>query len=359
VRAVVFGEFGVVPEIRQVPDPAAPPGGAVIQVAATGLCRSDWHGWLGHEPEIRLPHVPGHEFAGTVAAVGDGVAGWRPGDRVTTPFVCACGTCPACRSGNQQVCERQTQPGFTHWGSYADFVVVYHADVNLVRLSDELGFPAAAALGCRFATAFRAVAAQGRVRPGEWLVVYGCGGAGLSAVMVGVAAGARVVAVDVHPPALELAHRFGASVCIDATGVDPGDRSGSAASDRRARPGPLARAVRDATGGGAHVSIDALGSPDACAAAIESLRRRGRHVQVGLLPERPALPMDLVIAYELAVLGSHGMPAHGYPEMLALVLDGRLRPDLLVTESLSLDDAPAALSTMDAPGSGGIRLIEL
>jgi alcohol dehydrogenase len=358
VRAVVYDDFEAVPEIRQVPDPTAPPGGAVIQVAATGLCRSDWHGWKGHEPDIRPPHVPGHEFAGTVAAVGAGVTGWRPGDRVTTPFACACGTCPACLAGDHQICADQTQPGFTHWGSYAEFVVVHHADVNLVRLPDRLGFPAAAALGCRFATAFRAVVSVGRVRPGEWLAVYGCGGVGLSAVMVGIAAGAQVIAVDVNPAALELAHRLGASVCVDATDVDPSDRSGSGASDRRARPGPVAGAVQDATGG-VHVSIDALGSPDTCVASIESLRRRGRHVQVGLLPRRPAVPMDRVIGSELAVLGSHGMPAHAYPEMLDLVVAGRLRPDLLVTESLRLEDAPVALSTMDGAGPGGVRLIEL
>src|SRR5439155_5084451 len=141
-------------------------------------------------------------------AVGAGVTGWRTGDRVTAPFVCACGTCPACQAGDQQVCERQTQPGFTHWGSFAEYVVIHHADVNLVRLPDELDFGAAAALGCRFATAFRAVVAQGRVRPGDWLAVYGCGGVGLSAVMIGVATGARVIAVDVNPAALDLARRF-------------------------------------------------------------------------------------------------------------------------------------------------------
>src|SRR5207248_5851651 len=168
----------------------------------------------------------------------------------------------------------RTQPAFTHWGSFAAYVTVRHADVNLVRLPDDLPYPAAAALGCRFATAFRAVVAQGRIRAGEWLAVYGCGGVGLSAVMIGAACGARVVAVDVSPAALDAARRFGASVCVDA------------------RDAP--RAVVEATGG-AHVSIDALGSLDTCVASVESLRRRGRHVQVGLLPAaggRPALPLD-------------------------------------------------------------------
>jgi alcohol dehydrogenase len=310
------------------------------------LCRSDWHGWRGDDPEIPLPHVPGHEFAGVVAAIGAGVAGWRVGDRVTAPFVQACGRCPACAAGDQQICERQTQPGFTRWGSFAEYVTVEQAEVNLVRLPDEVGYPAAAVLGCRFGTAFRAVVARGRAAAGEWVAVYGCGGVGLSAVMIAVAAGARVVAVDVAPGALDLARGLGATVCLDA----------AAAGD----PTRLAAAVREATGGGAQLSLDALGSHATCIASIESLRRRGRHVQVGLLPPnrgRPALPMDLVIAQELDLLGSHGLPAHGYPQLLGMVTAGMLRPERLVTRTIGLADVPEALSTMDRPGRGGVRLV--
>ncbi|WP_225319454.1 zinc-dependent alcohol dehydrogenase family protein, partial [Micromonospora aurantiaca (nom. illeg.)] len=344
--AVVFEQFGVRPEVREVDDPAPAPDGVVVRVGATGLCRSDWHGWQGHDPDIRLPHVPGHEFAGVVVAAGADVRGWRPGDRVTAPFVCACGRCPSCLAGDQQVCERQTQPGFTGWGSFADLVAVRHADVNLVRLPDELDEAAAAALGCRFATAFRAVVAQGRVAAGEWVAVHGCGGVGLSVVMVAAASGARVVAVDVSSGALELARRSGAAVCVDASALDG--------------PAEVAAAIREATGGGAHLSLDALGSHATCVASIEGLRRRGRHVQVGLLPAaqgRPALPMDLVIAYELELRGSHGMPAHAYPEMLRLVTAGVLRPAELVTRTIDLDAAPDALATMDRPATAGMCLI--
>jgi D-arabinose 1-dehydrogenase-like Zn-dependent alcohol dehydrogenase len=346
MRAVVVKEFAGSPAVQVVPDPGPPPGGVTVQVGVTGLCRSDWHGWMGHDPDIVLPHVPGHEFAGTIAAVGSGVQNWRAGDRVTTPFVCACGQCAACAAGDQQVCERQSQPGFTHWGSFAEYVVVQHAEVNLVRLPDELPETVAAALGCRFATAYRAVVDQGGVRPGEWVAIQGCGGVGLSAIMIAAAAGGRVVAVDISESALDLARRCGAEICLTST---PGG------------PDEVAQIVREVTGGGAHLSLDALGSPATCAASVLSLRRRGRHVQVGLLPAAlaaPALPMDRVIAYELAVLGSHGMPAHAYPRLLALIAAGTLDPSLLITGTLSLDQTPAALAEMDRFAHPGIRLIQ-
>ncbi|MFE9250068.1 zinc-binding dehydrogenase [Streptomyces sp. NPDC007088] len=340
MRAVVFERFGEPARVRTVPDPAPAPHGAVVRVEASGLCRSDWHGWQGHDPDIRLPHVPGHELAGVVAAVGPGVRRWRAGDRVTVPFVCACGTCPSCVAGRQEVCERQTQPGFTHWGSFAEYVALDHADVNLVAVPEDLSCAAAASLGCRFATAYRAVLARGRAAPGEWVAVHGCGGLGLSAVMIAVAAGARVVAVDVREEALRLAAACGADVCVDARAGDP------------------AEAVREATGGGAHVSLDALGSAATCAASVRGLRRRGRHVQVGLLPEDPAVPLGRALALELELLGSHGMAAHAYPPMLDLVRSGRLRPGLLVTDTIPLEAAPAALAAMGSPGGpGGVRVV--
>ncbi|WP_181796722.1 zinc-dependent alcohol dehydrogenase family protein [Streptomyces sp. WELS2] len=344
MRAVVFEEYGKPAGVREVPDPEPAAHGVVVRVEATGLCRSDWHGWAGHDPDITLPHVPGHELAGVVEAAGARVTRWRPGDRVTVPFVCACGTCASCAAGDQQVCERQTQPGFSHWGSYAEYVALDHADVNLVALPDDMAYTTAAALGCRFATAFRAVVQQGRVAAGEWVAVHGCGGVGLSAVMIAAASGARVVAVDVSPRALELARDFGAAACLDATGV----------------PDPAA-AVRELTDGGAHLSLDALGSPATCAASVNGLRRRGRHVQVGLLPSADGttpVPLARAIALELELLGSHGMAAHAYPGMLRLVRAGVLRPDLLVTRTIALDAAPAALAALGTATEAGVTVIE-
>ena len=151
MRAVVIDAVRGRPEVRDVAEPTAPPDGVVVRVEATGLCRSDWHAWAGHD-EIALPHVPGHELAGVIVAVGAGVRRWSTGDRVTVPFVCGCGRCARCAAGDQQVCEHQTQPGFTHWGSFAELVSLDAADLNLVALPDELSFAVAASLGCRYGT---------------------------------------------------------------------------------------------------------------------------------------------------------------------------------------------------------------
>jgi alcohol dehydrogenase len=330
MRALCFEAFGGPLTVRDLPSPDPAPDGVVVEVAASGICRSDWHAWQGHDPDVALPHVPGHELAGTVAAVGPGVRRWRVGDRVTVPFVNACGRCARCAAGEHQVCPDQTQPGFTHWGSLAQFVALDAADVNLVALPDELAMSTAATLGCRYATAFRAVVQVAGVRPGEWVAVHGCGGVGLSAVQIAVAAGARVVAVDVAAGALELARQFGAAATVHGDDDVPA-------------------AVADLTGGGAHVSLDTLGAAVTCTNSVRSLRPRGRHVQVGLLPPaqgRPEVPMERVIALELALLGSHGMAAHAYPQLLGLVADGRLRPQELVTREIGLDDAGSALAAM-------------
>ncbi|HRP99211.1 MAG TPA: zinc-dependent alcohol dehydrogenase family protein [Terrimesophilobacter sp.] len=343
MRAVRFDEFDVTPAIVDVAAPECPPRGVVVAVKATGLCRSDWHAWVGHDDDIRLPHIPGHEFAGVVHEVGAEVPGWAVGDRVTAPFVYACGTCAECASGNGQVCENQQQPGFTLPGSFAEFAVVLEAETNLVRLPEELGFVEAAALGCRFATAFRAVVTQGRLQAGEWVSVFGCGGVGLSAIMIAVALGAHVVAVDVSDAALARAEALGA-IPISAQQPD------------------VAAAVRAATDGGTHLSVDALGSLETSGQSVRSLRKRGRHVQVGLMLGDQALapvPMDLVVANELELLGSHGMAAHEYPAMLDLIASGALKPLALVGRTIGLDEAPDALATMATSMHAGMTVITL
>ena len=343
MKAAVFEKFQGEIKLQNVPDPEPTSNGVVLKVTATGLCRSDWHGWMGHDSDIILPHIPGHELAGVIVAKGNNVKNFNIGNRVTVPFVCGCGNCPQCNTGNHQVCDNQSQPGFTHWGSFAEYVSLDYADTNLVILPDYISDITAATLGCRFITSYRAVVAQGKVAEGDFVAIHGCGGVGLSAIMIANALGAQVIAIDINPENLVLAEQLGAMATINP--INDND---------------VVSKVKDLTKGGAHVSLDALGSADTCFNSISNLRKRGRHIQIGLVTgnhRHPKIPMDKVIANELEILGSHGMQAHKYPEMLNMILEGKLKPELLVENTIGLDDVPTALPNMDNFVSKGIQVI--
>ena len=328
MRAVMYESVGGPLQIRSMPDPECPVDGAVIAVQATGVCRSDWHAWRGHDP-VPLPMIPGHEFAGVVQSVGPEVREFAVGDRVTAPFVNACGRCTTCAAGQGQVCPNQTQPGFTHPGSYAELVAVRAADINLVRLPDSIDAVTAAALGCRFATAFHALTAQSQPQPGEWVAVFGCGGVGLSAVLIATALGARVVGVDPSPAACQRASELGAEAVF--TQFD-------------------SAVIADLTGGGVAVSVDAVGSAATAAASVRALRRRGRHVQVGLMLDaaaHAALPWSELVAKELEVVGSHGMAASDYPRLLAMIASGHLEVSRLLGRVVAFEQLPVELAAMD------------
>lgn len=343
MKAVLFENYGATPKIQNVADPTPAHHGVVVRVKATGVCRSDWHGWIGHDPDIELPHVPGHELAGIIEAVGKDVKNWHIGDRVTVPFVGGCGACPECDSGNHQVCDNQFQPGFTHWGSFAEYVGIHYADVNLVKLPDQLDFITAASLGCRFVTSYRGIVDQGKVTEGQWVVVHGCGGVGLSAIMIARAYGARVIAVDIEDDKLEFAKSIGAEFTVNSkTTTD------------------VSEAIFEITKRGAHISMDALGHPKTCANSIKSLKKRGKHIQVGLLVAEhstPNLPMDIVVANELEIIGSHGIQAYRYPEMMDMIASGKLAPEKLIGRTISLEQSIEALTRMNEFENNGVTII--
>jgi len=344
MQALVYDNFTGPLNLRTVPDPAPSPHGVVLAVEACGVCRSDWHGWQGHDPMIDPPNVPGHEVAGVVTDVGSDVSRWAEGDRVTVPFVGGCGGCAQCRAGHPQVCPNQFQPGFSGWGAFAEYVAIDYADENLVRLPESMDPVTAASLGCRFATSFRAVVDQGNVSAGNWVAVHGCGGVGLSAVMIANAVGAQVVAVDIADEALAMAERMGATATINASETED-----------------VVEAVREHTNGGAHVSLDALGSPETCFHSVANLRTRGRHVQVGLLvgdDAYTAIPMDHVVADELELLGTHGIQAHRYPALFDMIAAGALSPRQLITRTIPLSEAGDALRGLGTFATAGVTVID-
>ena len=342
MKAAIYEEFGGPVIITELRDPNPAERAVVIKVEASGLCLSDWHGWMGHDSDIRLPHVPGHELAGTIVSVGKSVRKWKKDERVTVPFVGGCGNCTYCISGNQQVCNHQFQPGFTAWGSFAQYVAIDYADENLVALPETIDFVSAASLGCRFITAYRGVRHQAGLKEGEFIAIHGCGGVGLSAIQIAKALGAQVIAIDISDDKCALSKALGADYVINA------------------KEEQVIDAVKDLSSGGVHVSVDALGSTITCLNSIQSLRKRGKHIQIGLMTGEntfPQIPMSQVIAKELEIIGSHGMQAHKYGEMFELILSKSIDLNRMITETISLDDLPVYLPQMNKFKSQGITVI--
>ncbi|MGB9987637.1 zinc-dependent alcohol dehydrogenase family protein [Salarchaeum japonicum] len=348
MRAAVLRAYGEPLSIEERDRPSAAPHGVVVEVEACGVCRSDWHAWKGHgewaDDDVPLGQVLGHEPAGRVVEVGERVSEFAVGDDVAVPFCLGDGSCPRCLSGHGNRCEDGYALGFEPAvpGAFAEYVAVPHADYNATHRPESVSARAAAALGCRFMTAFHALAHRAPLAPGDWVAVHGCGGVGLSAVQVADALGARVVAVDVREEALDAAARMGAAETVNADESDV--------------PAEIRRRV-----GGAHVSLDALGSAETCRASVESLRSGGTHVQLGLTTDAEkgevSLPTDYMTRHELSFLGSRGMSPTSYDELFSLIDADKVDPDALVTRELSLDEVPARLAAMDDYGTNGVEVV--
>ena len=339
MRAARLTAFRAPLEIGEAADPPCPADGVAVRVLACGVCRSDWHAWTGADPDVALPHIPGHEFCGVVEEA-DPATRWRAGDRVVVPFILACGRCADCAAGHQTVCAHQIVPGFTAPGAFAERIAVPRADANAAALPEGMDPAVAASLGCRVTTAWHALTGPAALRPGEWLAVHGAGGVGLSAVMLGAAMGARVVAVDIVEEKLAFARSLGAEAAIDAENAP--------------------ETIREITAGGAHVSVEALGVAATTRASLACLRPLGRHVQIGM-PAGPhaemALPMDLVYARQLALHGTRGMPGWKFPPLFDMIAGGRLDPAPLVTRRIGLSAVSDELAAMDGPTPPGVAVV--
>ncbi|MDG5486694.1 alcohol dehydrogenase catalytic domain-containing protein [Mycolicibacterium gadium] len=321
----------------------------LVRVDAVGVCRTDWHQWKGDWEWLGflfpLPLIPGHEFAGTVVEVGSAVARIKNGDRVTVPFHEGCGTCESCTAGSSNRCLNLSFPGFTHSGAFGELVAVAHADFNCVVLPENVDAASAATLSCRYMSAYRAVARQGRLEAGESIAIHGAGGMGLAAVQIAKRLGGQIVVVDKRKDALTKALDEGAdSVVVATESLD------------------VVAAVRDATGGGAHVSIDAIGGQETSVNCIASLRRAGRFVQAGLTTKEfkgnVTIPMDLVVALELEIVGSFGNPRSDYNALMSMVARGQLNPGSLVTRRANIAEINSIIEDLDGFDTVGVNVID-
>ncbi|MCU9850417.1 zinc-dependent alcohol dehydrogenase family protein [Defluviimonas sp. WL0024] len=342
MRAAVLTGYRAPLDLADVAEPDCPADGVVLSVLACGICRSDWHSWTGADPDVRLPHIPGHEYCGVVEETGPRVTRWTRGDRVIAPFILACGQCPACASGNQTTCPTQVIPGFTHPGAFAERIAVPRADHNLTRLPETMEPALAAALGCRVTTAWHGLTGRAALQPGEWLAVFGTGGIGLSALLLAKAIGARVIMVDVVAEKLAHAAAQGAEATVNAATED------------------APAAIREITGGGADVAVEALGIAETTISAMKSLRKLGRMVQIGMpagTHSQMTLPMDVLYSGQLALFGTRGMPAWRYPSLLSLIDAGRVDLTPLIARRVALSAASAELAAFDHPAPPGVAVI--
>ena len=339
MRAAVIKAFGEDLAVETVPDPECPDNGVVLEVAACGVCRSDFHGWTGGHPKVLPGGILGHEYCGTVVAAGPR-ATHKVGDRLIAPFILACGSCPSCATGVSNTCANQITPGFGTPGAYAEYVAVPF-DHNLVGLPDTMSPALAAGLGCRVTTAWHALTDRAQVRAGEWVAVHGTGGIGLATLLLAQALGARVVAVDVVDEKLEHATKHGAEAVVNAA------------------KGDAAEAIIEITKGGADVSVEALGIGPPTNASLDCLRILGRHVQVGMPAGdgRMEVNMRAIYSKQLSFFGTRGMPSWKYPGLLEMIERGAVDISPMLAREVALSDASAELHAMKGPTPPGTAVI--
>ena len=390
MKAAVYHEFSGPINYRSVPKPTlTSPTSIVVQVMATGVCRSDWHGWKGHDSDIKdhgLPFIPGHELSGIVNQIGSSVSKVKLGDRIAIPFILSCGSCVECDRSKPTVCLHQAQPGFTILGSFAEYVEIPRADRNVRVLPDNVSFVEAAALGCRFTTAYRAVVQQGlgiicssssSQEPskgdgdgdgdGKTICIFGCGGLGLSCVMIAKAFQNEgnvksIIAVDVSQQALDKALELGADHIVNASAFAP--PLGLGTISKKGKDHDQDHLVRQRVlelthGWGAELTIDAGGFASTCENAVHCTRRGGRMIQVGLPigGRPPSIPMGVVAGRELELVGSHGFGAEELPDLLHLVAIKRLQVKKLIEKEVGLKEGVRALMDMDQKSPLGMTVI--
>lgn len=328
MKAAVFYAGDQPLKIEEVPTPTPAPGEALIKVAACGVCHTDLH-YLDHGvPTFKKPPlILGHEVSGVIAALGGGASPWKEGDRVLLPAVYGCGQCAMCRTGRENVCEKMVMFGNNVDGGYAEYIIAPAKD--LLRLPDELPLEEGAIIADAVTTPYHAVVNRGDLKPGDQVVVFGCGGIGLNLVQIAAALGGNVIAVDILPEKLDWARQLGARITLNGRDYERIDKE-----------------IRKLTGGGADIGFEAIGNPITQAQTFASLRTGGRFVVVGFSAQPMSLDIGRVMYREMEIVGSLGCRAVDYPRVLELARQNKIKVKELVTARFALEEINLAFDVL-------------
>jgi D-arabinose 1-dehydrogenase-like Zn-dependent alcohol dehydrogenase len=327
MRAMVLEEFGQPLVERVIPVPEVGPGDALVRVRACGVCGTDLKITAGKMSFVTTPHIPGHEPAGEVVAVGAEVRDIAVGDHVAVAIFLNCGECDYCRTGREQICPHlRGRVGFTITGAYAEYLCV--PATALRRVAPEVPFEAIALLGDCITTAWNAISVRAGVRAGQWVYMTGAGGIGLHAVQLAKLLGARVIAVDIDDEKLALARQFGADLTLNAQRED------------------IVARVREAAGGyGVDAAIDFVTTQQTLDTDFAVLRPDGVIVLVGYNPDGPSLvrTMDIALS-EYRLIGSRASGLKELEEMIAMLEEQRFEP--VISRTYALDEVNQALEDL-------------
>jgi len=341
VKAAVFLGPNQPLKIEEVPTPRPGAGEILVKVAACGVCHTDLH-YIDHGvPTFKQPPmILGHEASGTVAELGEGVTKWKPGDRVLLPAVLSCGVCRQCREGRENICDDMKMFGNHVDGAYAEYVLAPAKDA--LSLPDELPLVEASIIADAVSTPFHAVVNRARVKPGQWVAVFGCGGVGINCVQVAAAVGASVIAIDALPEKLELAKKLGAQFVINPAEVEKGR---------------FDKAIRKLIGDGVDVAFEAIGKPETIQAAYNCIRKGGLCVVIGYTNLGVEIPASRLMFYEQALIGSLGCRPVDYPRIIEMARIGKLKVKELVTSKFPLNDINAAFDLLRKGDPGTLRSV--
>lgn len=337
MKAAVFYAPKEKLKVEEVPTPEPGSGELLVKVAACGLCHTDLSYIDYGVPTFKKPPlILGHEVSGTVAALGSNVDGWEEGNPVLLPAVYGCGKCNMCRTGRENVCEEMIMFGNNIDGGYAEYVLAPAKEV--VSLPKEIPLIEGSIIADAITTPYHAVVNQGKVKPGDSVVVFGCGGVGINLVQMAVAVGAQVVAVDVMDNKLEWAKKLGAHATINSKEVERVDKE-----------------VRKLTGGGAEIGFEAIGNATVQEQTFASVRNGGRFVMVGYSPKPMSLNAGRVMYREMEIIGSLGCRVADYPRVVELARQGKIKVKELVSSQYPLDEINEAFDYVR--GGEGIRSV--